>query len=143
MHDDPMLEELRALPREAPRAGFAERVLARLDETPRRAFPFDSRWPVWAAASVAICAFAIGSIRQADSRQDRRRQVAVLKSEGERLAAELAALRASVGAGADRGGGEVIYLGGDEGTDYVIDLSRLARSRNELNPQPASYRSDR
>lgn len=140
MQEDPVFDELRALPREKPRAGFAERVLARLGEAPpRRPVPFAPGWTAWAAASLALCAVAAWSMHHAEVRRERRQQMAFLRAEGEQLATELAELRASV----DSDGSEVIYLGGDEATDYVIDLSRLARDRNELNPQPASYRDGR
>ncbi len=131
MNHDPLRDALRALPRERAGDGFGERLLARLDEpVPRRpalARPF--------ALAAALCAaLAAGWLwrEQALDRQ-RRLRLSELKREQRALAAELAAIRQAADVA------PVLYLGGDDRTDVVVDLARLAERRSGAAVAPARY----
>jgi hypothetical protein len=114
---------LRELPRERAGADFTARVLARLDEPPpRRRLPL-AAIGVAAAAALGL-ALVAGPLRTGGERAESRREAAAearrlleeLQREHRALASELDALAAEP---------PVIYLGGDEEVDLVLDLSRV------------------
>jgi len=128
---------LRELPRETARPGFTQRVLARLDEPARSAAR-----PVWRlrlAAMGAITAVALlavvsaGVVRHEQSRKaeraEARRLLQEIRAEHDRLEQELQALSEP----------PVIYVGGDERLDLVVDVNRIPA---EDGPEPATYRYD-
>ena len=110
---------LRALPAAAPGPAFTARVLARLD---RPARPRRRPLPAWVPAAAALAALVVGlggaaaghQVWQAQRRRD------ALRAESAALARELAALEAEVSRP-----GPVLYLGGNERLDLVLDLSAL------------------
>lgn len=118
-HDlDRSLALLSELPDERARPGFTGRVLARLDERPAT--------PVWrrprlvfaTAALLAVTATAgvvqVRAEREAD-RAEARRVLKELRSEHDDLKHELESLSTP----------PVVYVGGNEQVDLVVDLSRV------------------
>jgi hypothetical protein len=113
------------LPRERARTGFTARVLRRLEEPHRAGVP---RWRMaWAGAALLTVAVAGGGweLGQWQERRDdaeARRLVAEIKGEHARLAREVRELQE------DRR--PMVYLGGDESVDVVVDLSRVEPGRS-------------
>ena len=112
---------LRGLPAPTPGPMFTARTLARLDRAvrpapPRRAIP---AW-VTAAATMAVIVGGVWGAaagRQAWQQEKRR---AALRAAAAALARELAELHEQVAAPAP-----VVYLGGNEQVDVVLDVSSL------------------
>ena len=110
---------LRELPRERAREGFTARVLARLDAPE----PKPWRQPRLVFATVALAAvvasaglFQVHAGRQEALRAaEARRMLRELRSEHDSLKQELQSLSQP----------PVVYLGGDEEVDLVVDLSRV------------------
>jgi hypothetical protein len=131
MSHDPLHDALRALPRERASDGFGERLRARLDEPASRrlgvARPF--------ALAAGLCAALAAGWLWREQALDRQRQsrLSELKREQRALAAELAAIRQAADVS------PVLYLGGDDRTDVVVDLARLAESRTGAAVAPARY----
>lgn len=139
MNDDPVLQALRELPPERAGEGFARRVMARLEAEPRTPFPAPARWAALATAAALALALPLAIDHQrAAAARDRRVRLLDLARQQQSLAGELEALRQAVTAEK----APVIYLGGDDDTDLVLDLARLARLREQARPVPASYRSE-
>jgi hypothetical protein len=115
MSDDRLRDALRGLPAPGPGPAFTARVMARLAAAPARA---PRRVPAWAAAAAAVV-LAAGLLLggRAVVREQRN---AALRSETEELARELEALRQAAERPAP-----VLYLGGTEEVDLVLDLSTL------------------
>jgi len=163
--DKILREELRALPRRRAGEGFTAKVLARLDERQPR---FRPGWrfrpwgrfrpwpavatgiPPWgtALAVAVLLALALGLpfvLREVSGRggagpaaglavSAQGARLEELRQEQERLAVELATLKRLAAEPAP-----VVYLGGDEQTDVILDLGSLARRRAEARIRPASY----
>jgi len=141
MEDHSVGPLLRALPRETARPGFTQRVLRRLDEARGRdakaaALPTEKLpRPAFAAmAVVAILVFSAGAFwyeqsREAARNAEARRLLQEIRAEHGRLERELHDLSAP----------PVVYLGGDERMDLVVDLSNVPA---EDGPAPATYRLD-
>lgn len=114
---------LRELPRERAREGFTARVLARLDA------PAPSPWRqprfVFATAALAAVVASAGILQVHAGRQEAlrtaeaRRMLQELRSEHESLKQELQSLSQP----------PVVYVGGDEEVDLVVDLSRVQSAR--------------
>ena len=146
MSHEPLDRLLGELPRETAGPYFTARVLARLDEPRpterRRPFGFPAI-PIAAAlglaALLAVTAFGphagSGDGRgELASRDEARRLLAEIRAEHERLATDLAALRE------ERSAGErVVYLGGDEKIDLMVDLARV-RDLPAGAVRPAAFR---
>jgi hypothetical protein len=118
---DEIRAALRSLPAAVPSATFTMRVLARLDR-PRR--PRRRPLPAWVAAALTVAVlvgglWGVAAGREAWQRQQRR---AALRAESEALARELAALHAEA---KKQKPAPVLYLGGNEQVDVVLDLSKL------------------
>ena len=116
---DALREALRGLPAATPSTAFTTRVLARLDRPPR---PRRRPIPAWvtAAATMAVLVASLWGVavgRQAWQQQRRRE---ALRAESAALARELAALHEEVAEPAP-----VLYLGGNEQVDVVLDVSAL------------------
>ena len=114
--EERLSEALRALPAAEPSPTFTARVLSRLAVAPARAPR--RRVPAWAAAAAAVALLiaALWGGRAALKVQ----RTAALRSETEELARELEALRQAAERPAP-----VLYLGGNEEVDLVLDLSTL------------------
>ncbi|HSL81251.1 MAG TPA: hypothetical protein VLF66_00660 [Thermoanaerobaculia bacterium] len=131
---DPLGEALRALPRHRPGDGFTGRILDRLGETAPagtvRSIPTGLRL---AAAALLLGVGLLGVLAAggvlpgagpAPAPGEARR--AALDAERARLEAELAELRRLTTELREESA-PVLYLGGDEEVDLVLDLGRLAR----------------
>lgn len=131
-HSDALREALRSLPRHRAGEGFTERVLDRLGE-PARARPGWSAPLRLAAAALVVAAGLLGVLAAgrmlsgtgpSPAPTEARRQT--LEAERARLEAELAELR-RLTTELREDSAPVLYLGGDEDVDLVLDLGRLAR----------------
>lgn len=107
---------LSELPRAAAPPGFARRVLADLDATPR---PHGGRRWLLAVAGAAALAAGLWLLPQAAPRQQTLAESQALEQEHRLLVEELEALKASLRDGVEA---PVLYLGGTEGLDVVLDL---------------------
>lgn len=133
MEDHRIGELLRELPRERARTGFTARVVRKLDapEAGRPAL----RWrPVAALTAALFAAAALSSgllheraesVRAAEARQ----LLEEIRAEHGRLAREVEEMSEP----------PVIYLGGDEDVDFVVDLSRVPEAGGEI--RPAAYQN--
>ena len=139
---DRILAELRALPREGAGEGFTERVLARLDEPARgpAALP-GSRSPWRLAAAAALAALLLGALvwrlggPTPETEPARPGRLDALAAEHARLSAELHEIRRLAEEPVP-----VLYLGGDDEVELVLDLAELAEARDRGRPLPADYR---
>lgn len=119
MEDHNLGQLLRELPREQARAGFTDRTLAKLDARPEL--------PAWrqprlvlAAAALVVTVTSAGILQVRADRQEEMRKVEArkilqeLRSEHQLLQRELRSLS-----------DPVVYVGGNEDVDLVVDLSRV------------------
>lgn len=119
MEDHNLGQLLRELPREQARAGFTDRVLANVDARPE---PQTWRQPrlVLATAALAAAVASVGILQvRADRHEEMRKAEArkilqELRSEHQLLERELRSLS-----------DPVVYVGGNEDVDLVVDLSRV------------------
>lgn len=119
--DDGQLDELlRGLPRERASDRFTAQVMLRL-QPPRPA----RRWPLKLAlaaglAAVALAAVSFGLWRaERLAKQEIQEQIHQLRTEHRELEATLAHLRTQ-----EERARPVVYLGGDQRVDYVLDLRK-------------------
>lgn len=141
MEDQQLGRLLRDLPEEAARPGFTARVLARLDESePRRTTAV--WWPRMALAGIPaallVAAISTGLLagrpeplspeRAAEARQ----LLDELRAEQQRLEQDFETLR-------ETDGGAVIYLGGNEEIDLVVNTINLPEGDGMV---PAAYRPE-
>ncbi len=121
--DERLSAALRSLPRERAGTGFTREVLVRLDRRPRRRAP--TRWRLAAAAAaVAVLALSFG-LREWRHAEEQRATVARLErllAEKQALETELAALRRLTDEARP-----LVYVGGNERVDLVVDLARFQR----------------
>ena len=115
-HEERLRHALRALPADAPGPAFTARVLSRLAAAP--ALAPRRRVPGWAAAAAAVVLLV--AVLWGGRALLRVQRTAALRSETEELARELEALRQAAERPAP-----VLYLGGNEEVDLVLDLSTL------------------
>lgn len=119
MEDHDLGSLLRELPRERARQGFTARVMARLDAPAPR--PWRQPRLVFATAALAAVVASAGILQVHAGRQEAlrtaeaRRMLQELRSEHDSLKQELQSLSEP----------PVVYLGGDEEVDLVVDLSRI------------------
>jgi hypothetical protein len=113
---------LRELPREKAREGFTARVAARLPAAePRRAASVPRYRLAVAAAALVVALGSAGLLRQQAlereevRRAEVRKALAEIRSEHERLTRELHAISEP----------PVVYVGGNDDVDLVVDLSRV------------------
>ncbi len=138
MEDHSVGRLLRELPRETARPGFTQRVLRRLDEPAQATALPARRLPRFAMATMAVVAALLVSAgvfrydeqsREAAKTDEARRLLQEIRAEHGRLERELHALSEP----------PVVYLGGDERMDLVVDLDKVPA---EDGPAPATYRLD-
>jgi len=142
MHDEQIHEALKSLPRQQADANFTARVMARLDEPSRPSLP----WTILApAAALLLLALSLGW-QEWQHRRDSRIAHARFESllaEKQALEAELESLKRLASEAS------LVYLGGDEKMDLVLDLARLQRrggppgSFEHAVPRPAHLQNDR
>lgn len=114
---------LRELPRERAREGFTARVMARLDAPAPR--PWRQPRLVFATAALAAMVASAGLLQVHTGRQEAlraaeaRKMLQELRSEHDSLKQELQSLSQP----------PVVYVGGDEEVDLVVDLSRVRSAR--------------
>jgi hypothetical protein len=163
MNDRELRHALRDLPRHRASDGFTRRTLARIEEGPAHGAADGPRRPMtWtlgrAAAAAALLGTAIGLLTLVpgpDQRSggegrtaDHRAALRELRAERDRLADELDELKRQLGTAAPAAGSAarpeptagdpVLYLGGDDRIDLVLDLGRLASERGgEVVPTSA------
>lgn len=139
MEDQQLGRLLRELPEERARPGFTARVLARLDEPERRSITW---WPRFALAGIPA-ALLVGGISigllgnrpeplSPDRAAEARQILDELRAEQERLEQDFQTLR-----GSDQGA--VVYLGGNDEIDLVVDMSNVPEGDGTV---PAAYRPD-
>ena len=115
MEDHSLGELLRELPRERARTGFTARVMTRLDA------PAPKPRLVLATAALAAVVASVGILQVHSGRQEAlrhaeaRRMLQELRNEHDSLKQELQSLSEP----------PVVYVGGDEEVDLVVDLSRV------------------
>ena len=118
MNDEQLKTALESLPRERAGIGFTAGVLRRIEQPSPRFFPV--RWTVLTAAATIVLALGFGW------REWRHRQaeqhLQVLLAEKHDLEVEMQVLRRL-----SREARPVIYLGGNEKVDLVLDLARFQR----------------
>jgi hypothetical protein len=132
MKDEELRSLLRSLPRERASNGFTDEVLGRLDVAKR---PF-YRQPRCAMAAglvlILVVAGWFGTGRWQDARQaeQTRQRIQALRTELEQLQKGVTLLRDLA---------PVLYLGGDEDVDLVIDLRHLVSDERGEPAKPVSY----
>ncbi|HEX3553275.1 MAG TPA: hypothetical protein VIA62_08600 [Thermoanaerobaculia bacterium] len=142
MEDQRLTDLLRELPREHARPGFTARVLDVLEPldasrrtAPRRSFRLA---PALAAATLVAVAISAGALMELwrGARQHRdavqaRQTLQELRAEHGRLEQELRDMSAP----------PVVYLGGDEKVDYVLDLGKVRNAEVEMSAPatPVAY----
>ena len=142
MEDHDVGRLLRELPRETARSGFTQRVLARLDEPAQSAAVpgwregrgWRFRLAMAATTTALLAVVSAGVIRHEQSREaertaEARRLLQEIRAEHDRIEQELRALSEP----------PVVYVGGDEEVDLVVDLDRVPA---EDGATPATYRYD-
>ena len=120
MNDDRISSALQTLPREEAGPGFTAAVLQRIEEPPRRTVP--RPWAMAAVAAAVLLALGLGW-REWRHQQEQERAVAqleVLLAEKQELEEELRSLRRLASQARP-----VVYLGGNERVDLVLDLARF------------------
>jgi hypothetical protein len=132
MSDDPVLDALRELPRERAAEGFTAAVLS---AAPGAATEH-AGWPrplvALAALGLVLSGLGAWSWERAQRREELRGRVQALRQEQRELEQALRELR-QVSAEEPR----LLYLGGNERVDYVLDLDRFDRL-DTPGPRPAS-----
>ena len=135
MEDHRLGDLLRELPREQARPGFTARVLERLDSPDRASRPQRPfRLALAGAAAMAIVT-AIGTgiliDRRAESIQaaEARRMLQEIRAEHGRLEQEIQDLSEP----------PVVYIGGNEDVDLVLDLGNVSGSEGAT---PAAYHGE-
>ncbi len=153
--DAKLQEVLRALPRERAGADLRDSVMRRVTARSGeeggakvlRFRPEDKRrfraWPGWVMAAAALLVFGLG-IREWQHRReafDSMQRIAELRGQFQELSRELDALRQE----AAKGQQKVVFLGGNENVDLVLDLGRLAAAAQKDAPaqDPAALRKAR
>jgi hypothetical protein len=131
MEDHRLGDLLRELPREQARPGFTARVLHRLDAPERRAsMPRLALATVLAAALVVTTGWLIDARRDALANARAERVLAEIRAEHTRLEREVQDLSQPP---------SVVYLGGNEDVDLVLDLGKI---RGSEGATPASYHGE-
>lgn len=115
MEEKQLIELLSDLPRTGASDGFTKRTLARIDESSRSTSPL-RRFAAAAAVALVVLSGAVGHHEWRE-----RQRVEALREEHRRIAAELQQLKEEASEYQP-----VVYVGGDEKSDYVLDLRASA-----------------
>jgi hypothetical protein len=134
MEDQHLERLLKELPQEQARPGFTARVLARLDTAPPARVRWQPRLTAVVAVAVALTAGLVYNSRleaeKAAKRVRAERILRELRAEHGRIKKELEALPEEP---------PVLYLGGDEKMDLVVNLRTVPRTDGR---HPATYQYD-
>lgn len=131
MEDHRLGDLLRELPREAARPGFTARALKGLDRpagTPRRSLRLAMAGALAAAMAVAA-GILVDSRREERATAQAQQALEEIRAEHSRLERELRELSQP----------PVVYVGGNEEVDLVLDLGKMRRAEGAT---PAAYRSE-
>jgi uncharacterized protein involved in exopolysaccharide biosynthesis len=130
MEDHRLGDLLRELPREQARPGFTARVLHRLDAPERRrSIPRLALATVLAVALAVTAGLLIDARRNALESSRAEQALAEIRAEHARLEREVRELSQP----------PVIYLGGNEDVDLVLDLGKV---RGSEGATPAAYHGE-
>lgn len=126
---------LRDLPREPARTGFTTRVMNRLNSSdlaaPRHALIPRFAWSAALAILLVIATgFLVNARREAATAQAQQRALAEIRAEHGRLEREVHELSQQP---------SVVYLGGNEDVDLVLDLGRTGGPEGA---KPAAYHGE-
>jgi hypothetical protein len=131
MEDHRLGDLLRELPREQARPGFTARVLHRLDAAPER----HRSIPRLALATALTFVLIVTAGILVDARRD-----ALANARAERALAEIRAEHARLEREVqDLSQPPVVYLGGNEDVDLVLDLGKV---RGSEGATPAAYHGE-
>lgn len=135
MEDHRLGDLLRELPREQARPGFTARLLHRLDTAPERR-SISWRVPRLAVATALTVVLAIAAGRLIDARRD-----ALASARAEQALAEIRAEHARLEQEVQELSDQpsVVYLGGNEDVDLVLDLGKV---RGSEGAKPAAYHGE-
>jgi hypothetical protein len=138
MDDDKLSHALRSLPRTAARPGFTDAVRRRIeaDSPSGRRVRGPAHWPVRAAlAAVCLLLLVLGGREgyHHHQRQQTMARLAKLEAERQALVAELESLHRQMDMAQP-----VVYLGGNNELDLVLDLAELQRA----GYRPADFRAE-
>jgi hypothetical protein len=129
MNDEELQGLLRSLPRERASEGFTGRVMSRLGSA-KRPFYLQPRFAVAASLGLVVTAWlGAGRWQDAHQKEQRRQRIEAIRTEVEQLERDIRLLRNLA---------PVLYLGGDEEVDFVIDLRQLVREEPKENLRPVS-----
>jgi hypothetical protein len=135
-----VIDLLRELPQEHARPGFTARVLQQLDAKSHRikrwSFRLAPAMAATTAAALLAVAISAGVLIEwrggARKHQEAVQALKELREEHGRLAAELHEMSAP----------PVVYLGGDEKVDYVLDLGKVRNAEVVASATPTAYHID-
>jgi sensor domain CHASE-containing protein len=130
MNEEHIRNLLSSLPREEASDDFTDRVLNRLDSVKRPIY-LEPRLAL--AVSVLLLVAAWYGLRQWQSSVDEQQtnaQIRSIKTEVQQLQNDIRLLRDLA---------PVLYLGGTENVDFVLDVRQLARETEGDRSQPISY----
>jgi hypothetical protein len=131
MEDHRLGDLLRELPREQARPGFTARVLNRLDAPEhRRSIPRLALATVLAVVLAVTVGFLIDARREALESARAEQALAEIRAEHARLEREVRELSDQP---------SVVYLGGNEDVDLVLDLGK---ARGSEGATPAAYHGE-
>lgn len=141
MNDDQLSSALKSLPHEQASMGFTAGVLRRIDPPPPRLFP--ARWSFGATITrrafgatitvVAVLVLALGFGWREWRQHQAQQHMQVLLAEKRALEAELESLRRLTAEARP-----MVYLGGDDEVDLVLDLARFRRQGGFGSKRPAA-----
>ncbi len=131
MEDHRLGDLLRELPREQARPGFTARVVHRLDAPARRRglVPRLALATALAAVLTVTAGGLVSARRDAAAQAQARQALAEIRAEHARLEREVEDLSQP----------PVVYLGGNEDVDLVLDLGRV---RGSEGATPAAYHGE-
>jgi hypothetical protein len=129
---EPIENALALLPQQSAPPDFTRRVLERLERSESRR---RLRRRV-AAAGLALTLLAGASLRLRQEEIERAR-LAAMRSEQKQIAVELEKLKR-----ATRAPDPVVYLGGDDRVDYVLDLRQFQSRRSATRRRATPARED-
>jgi hypothetical protein len=133
MEDHRLGNLLRDLPREQARPGFTARVLHRLDAAPDRRRALIPRFALSAAFAVFLVILSgvlVNARREAVATARAERTLAEIRAEHGRLEREVQELSQPA---------PVVYLGGNENVDLVLDLGKAEGTEGA---KPAAYHGE-